>query len=270
LAAWLAPKAASAHAIGLSSGEYRRTAEGLAVDLVFARGELSSLAETDIVAKIRVAAAGAECIGDLVESSPTERDGVRLRARYRCPNAGSPLRVRLDLFDDLSHGHRHTVRIVAGDRTLDELCYKQHAEIGVPILSATQAVAPRTSALGFVRMGFEHILSGYGFAGALADVGLVRADVPVALVSFNVGVELGQLAVLAVLMPIAWRLGRREGFRRRIVPAVSLGVVAAGAVWFVVRTTDGLVGGRTSPADGFAPKGGPSPVAEESSMTTGS
>src|SRR5262249_10946489 len=132
LALWLAPRSAAAHSIGLSSGEYRRTAEGLAVELVLAQSELSSLNERDVVGKIHVAAGASACTGVFVDRAPTDRDGVRLRARYRCEDSNSPLHVRLDLFDDLSHGHRHAAHIVSGAEVSDELCYKQHAELEVP------------------------------------------------------------------------------------------------------------------------------------------
>jgi hydrogenase/urease accessory protein HupE len=326
LAVCLLARGVAAHSIGLSTGEYRRSAEGLAVDLVFAQGELSSFAQEDIVRKIRVAAGAADCVGELVGSSPTDRDGVRLRASYRCADPGSRLVVRLDLLEDLPHGHRHSARVVSGEAVSDELCFKRHAELDVPGLRTPpgERRVSTTPALGFLRMGFEHILSGYdhllflfalvlvgarlrsllsvvtaftvahsltlalavlgifspsprivepaialsiayvgvenlvrrdfgrrwritlpfglihgfGFAGALAEAGLARADVPVALVMFNLGVELGQLAVLVVLLPIVWRLGRWDGFHRRMVPALSFCVVLAGAVWFVDRAIE--------------------------------
>jgi hypothetical protein len=79
------------------------------------------------------------------------------------------------------------------------------------------------------------LVHGFGFAGALAEVNLARADVPLALVMFNLGVELGQLVVIAVLLPIIWRLGHWDGFRRRLVPAFSLCLVLVGTGWFVRR-----------------------------------
>jgi hydrogenase/urease accessory protein HupE len=56
------------------------------------------------------------------------------------------------------------------------------------------------------------LLHGFGFAGALAEVGLPQSSIPIALLFFNVGVEIGQLlfvaAVLAVLA-VGWRAGQR-------------------------------------------------------------
>ena len=47
------------------------------------------------------------------------------------------------------------------------------------------------------------LLHGLGFAGALLQAGLPQADVPLALLSFNIGIELGQLAFVAVLLTAA-------------------------------------------------------------------
>jgi hypothetical protein len=49
------------------------------------------------------------------------------------------------------------------------------------------------------------LLHGLGFAGALREVGLPSGEIPLALFSFNVGIELGQLAFVAAVL-IAWRL----------------------------------------------------------------
>src|SRR4029453_6533430 len=44
------------------------------------------------------------------------------------------------------------------------------------------------------------LLHGFGFAGALSELGLPRGDIPLALLSFNIGVELGQLAFIGTLL----------------------------------------------------------------------
>ena len=61
---------------------------------------------------------------------------------------------------------------------------------------------PRSMAGGF------GLLHGFGFAGALAEIGLPQNEIPLALASFNVGIELGQLAFVAVLVAAAWAARR--------------------------------------------------------------
>ena len=84
------------------------------------------------------------------------------------------------------------------------------------------------------------LLHGFGFAGALAQVGLPQSSIPVALLFFNVGVESGQLlSVGAVLAVIA--AGRRAGHRLRLSrPAWSWRIApytigALASLWLVER-----------------------------------
>jgi hydrogenase/urease accessory protein HupE len=83
------------------------------------------------------------------------------------------------------------------------------------------------------------LIHGFGFAGVLRDLGLGRnagEGVALPLLSFNLGVELGQIAIAAVVLPVVWRLRKREGFRRRGVPVFSGLVAAAGLFWLIERT----------------------------------
>jgi len=80
------------------------------------------------------------------------------------------------------------------------------------------------------------LIHGFGFAGALAELGLPAARTPLALFSFNVGVELGQLALLAIAYPLVRGLSSRTPwFAPRAVPALSLCTALAGLVWFIER-----------------------------------
>ena len=62
------------------------------------------------------------------------------------------------------------------------------------------------------------LLHGLGFAGALSDVGLPEHAVPLALLFFNLGVELGQLLFIACALPLA-ALGRRAALRWPVASA---------------------------------------------------
>lgn len=79
------------------------------------------------------------------------------------------------------------------------------------------------------------LIHGFGFAGALAEIDLPRAEVPKALACFNVGVELGQLAVLALVLPLLAWLRRYPWFDRTVVRGASVLIVVAGLGWFVQR-----------------------------------
>jgi hypothetical protein len=79
------------------------------------------------------------------------------------------------------------------------------------------------------------LIHGFGFASVLADLGLPRDSLLLALVAFNVGVELGQLAVVAVFLPLAWSVRRQWIYRRGVLTGGSLLVIAIASVWLVER-----------------------------------
>ncbi len=79
------------------------------------------------------------------------------------------------------------------------------------------------------------LIHGFGFAGALREIALPHAQVPVALVSFNLGVEIGQLAVLSVALPLVLTIRRAPWFGDRGVKVLSLAIAIGGGVLFVVR-----------------------------------
>lgn len=83
------------------------------------------------------------------------------------------------------------------------------------------------------------LVHGFGFASILRDLALPRAELPRALVSFNVGVEVGQLAVMALVLPLLILARKTTWFRTRGVTVLSALVVVAGTVWFFARIFEG-------------------------------
>ena len=80
------------------------------------------------------------------------------------------------------------------------------------------------------------LLHGMGFAGVLKELGLPRSQFLTALVTFNVGVEAGQLAVIAIaFVLVAWWAHVRPWYRNRIVVPASLVIAATGVFWTVQR-----------------------------------
>ncbi len=79
------------------------------------------------------------------------------------------------------------------------------------------------------------LVHGFGFAGALQELALPRGEAVGALVAFNLGVEAGQLAVLAAVLPaLAWAR-KSPLFARYGLRALSAAIVVAGLGWFVER-----------------------------------
>ena len=80
------------------------------------------------------------------------------------------------------------------------------------------------------------LLHGLGFAGALADLGMSGTDLPVTLVGFNVGVELGQLAVVLAAAIVMRLLPVASANRRRyLTNPASAAIAAMGLFWAVER-----------------------------------
>ncbi len=79
------------------------------------------------------------------------------------------------------------------------------------------------------------LVHGFGFAGALRAIALPRPQLPIALVSFNAGVELGQLAVLAVALPLTVAARHAPWFGDRGVRLVSLAIAVGGGALFIAR-----------------------------------
>lgn len=103
------------------------------------------------------------------------------------------------------------------------------AYVGIENLFVVRPAARWRITLPF---GFVH---GFGFAGVLRDLDLPRAKVPLALAMFNVGVEAGQIAILAILLPLIFYALQSDWFRDRGVRWASGSIAIAGFVWFVAR-----------------------------------
>lgn len=82
------------------------------------------------------------------------------------------------------------------------------------------------------------LIHGFGFAGALADLGLERGALALPLLAFNLGVEAGQLAIVAVFLPVAWWLRELWFYRRLVFVGGSTGVAAIALAWFIERAFD--------------------------------
>lgn len=82
------------------------------------------------------------------------------------------------------------------------------------------------------------LLHGFGFASALADIGLPRGDVPLALFTFNVGIELGQLAFIAAVLGALALVNRLTGvaaLEQYLRPAAPYAIGTLASFWFFER-----------------------------------
>jgi hypothetical protein len=303
----LAPGAAWAHAVGLSTTTLRVDGNDVVAELAFARADLP---DEDIAEQIVVESGGARCPGVLDSQRPVAPDGVALVVRCHCSQAPASLTYTLPFLESLGHGHRHLVTAGEVHAVLDRtspsfsLAAPARAPFGRLLAMGLEHILtgidhlvfllglllvggrPRTIlrtitaftvghsitlacgalglwtpsprwvepliALSIAYVGIENLWSGtgegrwrlalgfgmvhgFGFSGALAQLALPRAQLVPALLAFNSGVELGQLAVLAVVLPLLSLARRWQPFARYGRPVLSAAIVVPGLLWFVTR-----------------------------------
>jgi hypothetical protein len=90
-----------------------------------------------------------------------------------------------------------------------------------------------TSGRWLLTFGFG-LVHGFGFASVLRELGLPSGGMARSLLSFNLGVELGQMAIVALLWPALLWVNRRSWAPRFRIGA-SIGIFLLGALWFVER-----------------------------------
>jgi hydrogenase/urease accessory protein HupE len=84
------------------------------------------------------------------------------------------------------------------------------------------------------------LLHGFGFAGALAEVGLPQQAIALALVFFNVGVELGQLAFVAGVLSLGWLIHRRKVLPLRAAHTLTVYAIGSVAAFWTIERVAGF------------------------------
>ena len=80
------------------------------------------------------------------------------------------------------------------------------------------------------------LVHGFGFANALAELGTGGLRLLPTLAGFNIGVELAQLSLVVLVLPLLFRARNSTFYAWRFMPATSLVAAMAGAAWLVART----------------------------------
>ena len=81
------------------------------------------------------------------------------------------------------------------------------------------------------------LVHGFGFASALKDAGLDKGALAAPLIGFNVGVEIGQLCIVALVLPVAWSLRGTRTYRGAFAGG-SLAIAGVAGLWLVQRAFD--------------------------------
>ena len=88
-----------------------------------------------------------------------------------------------------------------------------------------------------VALGFG-LVHGFGFAGRLIELGLAKHTLALALVGFNLGVEFGQLAIVAGFLPLAFGLRGSWVYQTLTFRFGSATIALLAATWMVERILD--------------------------------
>jgi hypothetical protein len=237
--AFFGARAASAHTVSVSQGEYVVDGRKASAHLVFARpsivplvgaldangdgtvapAELASARpdlETTILKGVVARADGKPCTATLGKTALLDEDGIGLDVAYTCATDAEPVPYRIEfqlpILEELIHGHRHIAHARSGafDVTVHLFRGTGHDSVEVPVAGAGGgAAAPKTSApsgfVGFVGMGMEHIWTGYDhllFLFALVLVGGRARSLLATITAFTVAHSVTlALAVLDVWTP---------------------------------------------------------------------
>ena len=103
------------------------------------------------------------------------------------------------------------------------------------VLAALNNVVPVVSTGRWIMAFTFGLIHGFGFASVLTDLGLPQGSLVTALLGFNLGVELGQLSIVAAFLPIAYALRGTWFYRRVVFMGGSAAVVVLAGAWLVER-----------------------------------
>lgn len=106
------------------------------------------------------------------------------------------------------------------------------------VLAALNNLVPLTD-IGRWRFTFAFgLVHGFGFAAVMSDLGLSGRSLAGPLFAFNLGVELGQLAIVVAFVPLAWLLRRQPAYVVGVMRGGSVLIALVALVWLVERVFD--------------------------------
>jgi hypothetical protein len=109
--------------------------------------------------------------------------------------------------------------------------------VSIAIAAADILVPVFRGRVWLVVFGFG-LFHGFGFAGALSEMGILGEHLWLALFGFNLGVELGQVVIVALLLPALYALRQLWVYRAVALPAAAAGMILIACIWAVERAFD--------------------------------
>jgi len=79
------------------------------------------------------------------------------------------------------------------------------------------------------------LFHGMGFAGGLMDLGVLDEHRGLSVLAFNLGIEVGQALIVAVLFPLLFLVRRLTVYRKMVLPVAAVGMILVSGVWVIER-----------------------------------
>jgi len=89
----------------------------------------------------------------------------------------------------------------------------------------------------WIVFGFS-LFHGMGFAGGLMDLGAVDEHLGLSVVAFNIGIEIGQILIVAVALPVIFAVRRFDLYRKVVLKVAAVGLILVSGVWVIERAFD--------------------------------
>jgi len=118
---------------------------------------------------------------------------------------------------------------------------------GSIIVAALHNLFPRVGVREWMIAFVFGLFHGFGFASVMGDIGMVGEHMALSVLGFNVGVELGQLAIIAVVFPILYLIRKARWYVPVVVRIGSMVLIALASVWMVERLFNVSIYSRIRP-----------------------
>jgi hypothetical protein len=154
------------------------------------------------------------------------------------PRLGVALREVLWVVTSFTAAHSVTLSLAAlGLISLPSRLVESVIALSV-VLAAANNVWPVVAHRRWVMAFCFGLIHGFGFASVLAELGLPTDALALSLVAFNVGVEIGQMAIVAVFLPFAFVLRNTRFYQRGVFIGGSVLTMLVAALWLAERALD--------------------------------
>lgn len=161
------------------------------------------------------------------------RDGKRWVPRS---SAASSWKETLRLVTAFTLAHSLTLALAASGVLAPPSRWVESMIAASVLVAAIDNLWPFARGPRWLMVAFFGLMHGFGFAGPLQDLGLRNGDILMPLLGFNLGVELGQLALVALLLPLACALRSAPWYRLAAVRGGSAAIATLALAWTIERS----------------------------------